>query len=38
MLHVVWDRYGAGYDLILWEDWRPWLGAMAALNAAGLCA
>jgi hypothetical protein len=38
MLHVVWDRYGAGYDFILWEDWRPWLGAMAALNAAGLCA
>lgn len=38
MLHVVWDRYGAGYDLILWGDWRPWLGAMAALNAAGLCA
>jgi hypothetical protein len=38
ILHVVWDRFGAGYDLILSSDWRPWLGAMAALNAAGLIA
>jgi len=36
ILHVLWDRFGAGYDLILWGDWRLWLGAMAALNAAGL--
>ena len=36
ILHVVWDRFGAGYDMDLWGDWRPWLGAMAALNAAGL--
>lgn len=36
ILHVVWDRFGAGYDLILWSDWRPWLGAMAILNGAGL--
>jgi len=36
ILHVAWDRFGAGYDLILPNDWRPWLGAMAALNAAGL--
>jgi hypothetical protein len=36
LLHVTWDRFGAGYDFILWEDWRPWLGGMAALNAIGL--
>jgi hypothetical protein len=38
ILHVIWDRFGAGYDLILSSDWRPWLGAMAALNGAGLIA
>ena len=38
ILHVIWNRFGAGYDLILWNDWRPWLGAMAALNAGGLIA
>ncbi|MFY9528448.1 MAG: hypothetical protein WAR24_06030 [Candidatus Acidiferrales bacterium] len=38
ILHVVWDRFGAGYDLILWGDWRTWLGAMAVLNAVGLLA
>jgi hypothetical protein len=36
LLHVTWDRFGAGYDLILWGDWRPWLGGMALLNAVGL--
>jgi hypothetical protein len=36
MLHVIWDHYGAGYDLILHGDWRPWMGAMAGLNAGGL--
>ncbi len=36
LLHVIWDRFGVGYDLILSGDWRPWLGAMAALNAVGL--
>ena len=36
ILHVVWDRFGVNNDLPLWGDWRPWLGAMAALNAASL--
>jgi hypothetical protein len=36
ILHVIWDRFGAGYDMILFADWRPWLGAMAALCALGL--
>jgi hypothetical protein len=36
LLHVTWDRFGAGYDFILWGDWRPWLGGMALLNALGL--
>lgn len=36
MLHVAWDRFGAGYDLTLSSDWRPWLAAMATLNAGGL--
>lgn len=36
ILHVIWDRFGAGYDLILFGDWRPWLGIMAALCALGL--
>jgi hypothetical protein len=34
MLHVVWDRFGVNNDLLLGGDWRQWLGAMAALNAA----
>lgn len=34
MLHVVWDRFGVNNDLLLGGDWRAWLGAMAALNAA----
>ncbi len=37
LLNVAWDSYGVG-DLILWGDWRPWLGAMSALNALGLVA
>jgi hypothetical protein len=36
ILHVVWDRFGVNNDLLLWGDWRPWLGAMAALNVASL--
>ena len=36
ILHVVWDRFGVNSDLALWGDWRPWLGAIAALNAMGL--
>jgi hypothetical protein len=36
MLHVIWDRFGVNNDLPLWGDWRPWLGAMAALNTASL--
>jgi hypothetical protein len=36
LLHVAWDSFGAGYDLILFGDWRPWLAAMALLNAAAL--
>jgi hypothetical protein len=36
ILHVVWDRFGVNNDLPLSGDWRPWLGAMAALNAASL--
>ena len=36
ILHVIWDRFGVGYDLILFGDWRPWLGAAAALCALGL--
>jgi hypothetical protein len=35
-LHVMWDRFGVNNDLVLGGDWRPWLGAMAALNAATL--
>jgi len=35
-LHVVWDRFGVNNDLLLGGDWRPWLGAMAALNTASL--
>jgi len=38
LLHVAWDSFGAGYDLILFGDWRPWLAAMAILNALGLIA
>jgi hypothetical protein len=37
LLNVAWDTYGVG-DLILWGDWRPWLGAISALNAVGLVA
>lgn len=36
MLHVVWDRFGMGYDLNIAGDNRVWLGWMAWLNAAGL--
>lgn len=35
MLNVVWDQYGIG-DMVVSGDWRPWLGAMASLNAFGL--
>lgn len=38
ILHVAWDRFGAGYDLILFGDWRPWLAATCGLSAAGLIA
>lgn len=37
LLNVCWDTYGVG-DLPYWGDWRPWLGAMAALTALGLAA
>lgn len=37
LLNVYWDAFGVG-DLPFWGDWRPWLGAMACLNAMGLCA
>jgi hypothetical protein len=36
LLHVAWDSFGAGYDLILFGDWRPWLAAMGLLNAIAL--
>jgi hypothetical protein len=36
LLHIGWGRYGVGYDLKLHDDWRVWLGAMAAFNALGL--
>ena len=35
LMHVLWNTFGLG-DLILYGDWRPWLGAMACLNALGL--
>jgi hypothetical protein len=35
LLNVSWNTFGVG-DLLLWGDWRPWLGAMAALTAVGL--
>ena len=38
ILHVIWDIYGVGNEMLLWGDWRPWLGAMASLNALGLVA
>ena len=38
ILNVAWDRFGVGYDLLLFGDWRPWLGFMATLDAAGLVA
>ena len=37
MLHVAWNRYGAG-DFNMAGDWRPWLGGMAILDAFGLAA
>jgi hypothetical protein len=36
LLHVLWDRFGLGYDYVLWDDPRTWLGAMAALTAVAL--
>jgi hypothetical protein len=36
LLHIAWNSFGAGYDLVLFGDWRPWLAAMAALNAIAL--
>lgn len=36
-LNVIWDQYGIG-DMVISGDWRPWLGAMASLNALGLIA
>ena len=38
LLHMAWDSFGAGYDLILFGDWRPWLAGMAILDALGLIA
>ena len=38
ILHAVWNIYGVGNEMLLWGDWRPWLGAMACLNALGLVA
>jgi hypothetical protein len=38
ILHVVWNIYGVGNEMLLWGDWRPWLGAVACLNALGLVA
>lgn len=38
ILHVVWDIYGVGNEMLLWGDWRRWLGGMACLNALGLIA
>jgi len=35
LLNACWDTFGVG-DLPYWGDWRPWLGAMAGLNALGL--
>jgi hypothetical protein len=34
LLHVAWDYWM--WDVIAPLDWRPWLGAMAALNVGGL--
>ncbi len=36
ILHVMWDRFGVNNDLLLWGDWRFWLGAMGALNVVSL--
>jgi hypothetical protein len=36
LLHVAWDSFGAGYDLVLFGDWRPWLAVMGLLNAVAL--
>jgi hypothetical protein len=36
LLNVYWDRFGLGYDFLIWDDPRTWLGAMAALTAVGL--
>ena len=36
ILHVLWDRFGVGREMLLWGDWRTWLGAMALLNVLGL--
>lgn len=38
ILHVIWDRFGVGDEMVMFGDWRPWLGGMAALNALGLLA
>lgn len=38
VLHVIWNRFGVGDEMIMFGDWRPWLGAMATLNALGLLA
>jgi hypothetical protein len=38
VLHVIWDRFGVGDEMVMFGDWRPWLGCMAALNALGLLA
>ena len=33
ILHVIWDRFGVANEMVMFGDWRPWLGGMAALNA-----
>lgn len=35
LLNVGWNTFGVG-DFLFWGDWRPWLGAMATLDAFGL--
>jgi len=35
LLHVYWDYWMP--QVVPPSDWRPWVGAMAAINATGLC-
>lgn len=36
ILHVFWDVFGVGNELVLHGSWQQWLGLMAILNAGGL--